>query len=47
MSRVRHVIPENDLMEHVSAPECPCCPRREDGLDWTVYVHDALDGRPA
>ena len=46
-----HVIPENDLIEHITGGEdCPCGPvtepiPRDDGSMGWVIVHNALDGR--
>jgi hypothetical protein len=39
-----HVMPENDLREHVFN-NCPCNPRIEvEGAD-LIYVHNSWDGR--
>ena len=49
---IAHVIPENDLVGHVTLPDCICGPNAEDveGNDLCggiVYTHHALDGREA
>lgn len=36
-----HVVPENDLYEHVSSMECECSPKLKDG----VVVHNSYDKR--
>lgn len=46
-----HVLPRNDLIEHVDVgDDCPCGPRsepvkRDDGSIGWVIVHHSLDGR--
>ena len=45
-----HVVPVDDLIEHVTAGECPCGPRpevakREDGSVGWLVAHHPLDGR--
>jgi len=45
-----HVIPVDDLIEHVTSDECPCGPRqepvgRDDGSTGWLVVHHSLDGR--
>ena len=46
-----HVLPVNDLREHVEAPDCWCQPRLEieesflTGRQTTIVVHYAADGR--
>lgn len=42
---VRHVVPVNDTMEHVTDGVCACAPRVERVADGVVIVHDAMDGR--
>lgn len=47
-----HVIPVNDLIEHVAADDCICVPRvepvpRDDGSMGWLHVHHSLDGREA
>lgn len=39
-----HVIPEDDLREHVEDPSCWCMPLQDDE-DPAVWIHNALDGR--
>jgi hypothetical protein len=39
-----HVVPLNDLREHVSLPSCWCKPTLDDE-EFDVYVHHSLDGR--
>lgn len=36
-----HVVPLDDLREHVLTPDCWCRPRDDDG----VVIHNSLDGR--
>lgn len=45
-----HVVPADELIEHVTTGECPCGPRdelveRDDGSVGWVTVHHSLDGR--
>jgi len=45
-----HVIPNGDLVDHESTPDCPCGPtsdpvERADGSVGWVHVHHSLDGR--
>ena len=41
-----HVIPENDLLDHLQVRQCWCLPRvDEQGPDEAVIVHHAADGR--
>lgn len=41
-----HVIPENDLLEHLQLRQCWCLPRVEDrGVDASLIIHHAADGR--
>lgn len=42
-----HVVPVDDLIEHVTDYECPCGPRQEcDRTLWMpLWVHNALDHR--
>lgn len=49
---IAHVIPEGDLVGHVTLPDCICGPNAEDveGADpcgGIIYTHHALDGREA
>lgn len=39
-----HVIPENDLREHVSTPDCWCKPSQDDE-EPSLWVHHSLDRR--
>lgn len=41
MREIIHVIPENDLKEHVPYRHCHCNPVIKDG----VCVHNSFDGR--
>ena len=36
-----HVVPVNDLRDHVTSVDCWCCPIDDDG----IIVHNSLDGR--
>jgi hypothetical protein len=50
MSGTLHVIPNGDLVDHKSEPDCVCGPTAElvprgDGSIGWVIVHAALDGR--
>lgn len=36
-----HVVPVNDLIEHIESKSCACRPRLKDG----VFVHNAADAR--
>jgi hypothetical protein len=41
---VVHVVPVNDLREHIASKDCWCKPTEEDG--WPdVFVHHAMDKR--
>lgn len=45
-----HVIPCDDLVEHIAAEDCVCLPKPlpeklDDGSVGWIYVHSALDGR--
>lgn len=44
MRDIWHVIPLNDLREHMSLPICWCNPV-EDKETPNLWVHNALDGR--
>lgn len=39
-----HVIPTNDLREHVSSPDCWCAPV-QDEEEPSVWVHNSMDRR--
>lgn len=41
MSDAIHVMPVNDLREHLCSKDCWCSPTEDEG----VYVHHSLDGR--
>lgn len=42
-----HVVPSPpDLVEHITAPDCPCMPRVDPVDGGQVIVHNAADGRP-
>jgi hypothetical protein len=45
MTRDIHVVPLNDLREHVETRACWCGPRVESEGDTTTVVHHAADGR--
>lgn len=52
MTDTLHVIPNGDLVDHESTPDCPCGPTsdpvtRHDGSVGWVHVHHSLDGREA
>lgn len=45
-----HVMPVDDLIEHVESPDCPCDPdleliERTDDHFGQMYSHNAADGR--
>ena len=40
-----HVLPNNDIIEHVESEDCPCAPRVEIHGDGVVIVHNAMDRR--
>lgn len=47
-----HIVPVDDLVEHVSEADCICGPdcepiERSDGTFAYVYRHHSLDGREA
>lgn len=42
-----HVMPLNDLQEHIPFPECWCNPTVDDEYHGTVYIHHSADGREA
>ena len=39
-----HVVPINDLREHVASKDCWCKPTEDDQVD-DVWIHHAMDGR--
>ncbi len=41
MNKPYHIIPIDDIKEHVSLPTCHCNPQLKDG----VWVHNSFDGR--
>ena len=43
--RVYHVLPVNDMREHVEAPSCWCEPRVERFPRGVVITHQSMDGR--
>lgn len=43
-NRVVHVVPRNDLREHVMLRTCWCKPR-QDTQDDDLYIHNAMDQR--
>lgn len=53
MTAVQHIVPENDLHEHVTDDLCPCLPRALDingdpivpGCTAYVVRHNSYDGR--
>lgn len=40
-----HVIPVNDLIEHITKSTCICHPRIDIVEGGMIVIHDALDGR--
>lgn len=40
-----HVMPINDLKEHISSPECWCNPTVDDEYVGTLFIHHSADGR--
>jgi hypothetical protein len=40
-----HVLPVNDLREHVEGTLCWCRPRVEEEDGGTVVIHNSMDGR--
>lgn len=45
MSEVYHVIPINDLIDHIESVECPCDPEVKYTSDGELVVHNAIDRR--
>lgn len=45
MTATVHVLPVNDLREHIESEECWCRPRIEDEPNGQVIVHNSMDGR--
>jgi hypothetical protein len=43
-SETIHVIPTNDLREHVASTDCWCKPTEDDEYP-TVWVHNSMDRR--
>ena len=39
-----HVLPINDIREHVSSPNCPCHPKQDDFAE-NLWIHNAWDLR--
>ncbi len=39
-----HVVPINDLREHVASKDCWCSPTEDDGFPG-VWVHHSMDNR--
>ena len=46
MTEAIHVIPLNDLRDHVDVKECWCKPIADCDYE-NIFVHNALDGREA
>ncbi len=44
LREVLHVVPLNDLREHVSSKDCWCKPTEDDQVD-DVWVHHSMDKR--
>lgn len=42
---IYHVLPINDLRDHVEAEDCWCEPRIEEDDGGTVVIHNSMDGR--
>lgn len=42
---VSHVIPINDLREHLIDKDCWCHPEEDDDTDGQMYMHNSADGR--
>jgi hypothetical protein len=47
---VLHVIPDNDLVDHVTSEDCVCGPswqltESDDGVVFQMVTHHSLDGR--
>ena len=49
---IKHIMPENDSIEHQASYECPCAPTSMhaayndyDHLTERIWVHNAQDGR--
>lgn len=40
-----HVVPSNDIEEHILKANCPCCPVIEDYSGCLLIVHNAYDQR--
>ena len=38
-----HVMPNNDLRDHIDAPHCWCKP--EFDADFNIYIHKSMDRR--
>lgn len=36
-----HVVPVNDLRDHITSSDCWCGPEYDEG----VYIHKSMDGR--
>lgn len=51
MSEHRHVMPDQDIVEHQTSEDCVCGPQTEILLAWDgstagyIHVHSSLDGR--
>ena len=39
-----HIVPENDLREHITSKECWCKPVQDEEL-LTLFIHNSLDRR--
>lgn len=39
-----HVIPIDDLREHISSADCWCKPAQDQSID-NIYIHNSMDGR--
>lgn len=45
-----HIVPMNDIKDHVAEMECWCCPTLDDGDEWgyeKIFIHHSADGREA
>jgi len=40
-----HILPIDDLREHVELRQCPCRPRVDDVEGTAIVVHNSYDGR--
>lgn len=40
-----HVVPENDLRDHDTSPNCWCHPAKDEDAEGDLYIHNSLDGR--